>query len=563
MLKCLRLIVISALCVFLITLPAAARQAANPADWIPEDFAGFIRVDMANAQAALEVLNIGTFVASVLQPTRVEFTGAQTFDSFFPLTALDLENASFDELVSGWLGSEIIVAYPQLSQQFVSQQPLLILPTRDSFRAAGDLSSAIQGQDFLERETHLGASIYHGDQVTIALTPSVVLIGLPQDVEAALLTGMGENPALTVQNTYQAIAAALPENRAVTAYLHGESAANALNFVINGGQGVGVVAAIGDALGDTGTLAAAMASGGIDAVGVSLNPVTLFNDSLEVTAVAHFADSVNAASESLDSELLSFVPRNAMLVQSGSDGQEALQFALNALPLANFAGTALGSFPIARPAAALQELIPTPTATEIHDVIEDFNSLLGETAEINLESLLQQFSGSYAAALLPRPNNPLPVLNSDADGLFIARVEDGEAAVEQVRAIVETVTLQSLVERTANDQTVYALEDTTTGQSLLELTAVDNVLVAGTGNAVNFALRAFAGDNRLIAEPRWQVLADDGTPQWYFDVDAIYNVVSPVAGGPQTGPVNQVAIHQVELDEQLVRFVLTASLSLA
>jgi len=562
MLKALRLIAIAALSVLLIAFPAAAQTTPHFTGWIPENFAGFIRVDMTNAQSTLDALNISTFVASALQPTRVEFTGSQPFDAFFPLTALDLENATFNALISGWLGNELIIAYPELSAQFISQQPLLILPARDSFRAAGDLSPAIQDQDFLERELAHGAAIYHGDQAAIAITPSAILIGTPEDVETALLTGTGEAPPLIAQETYQAVISALPESSIVSAYLQHESAANALNFVLNGGQGSSIVAALGEALGDPDQLTAAMAAGGVDAVGVSLSPITLFNNSLEVSAVVHFANDVRADADSIDSQVLNFVPRSAMIVQSGGDGEEALQFALNALSMTNYAGLALGSFPLAQPNASLQTLIPAPTSADIHSVIESYSVLLNDTAEIDLERLLQQFTGSYAAAILPRPNNPLPVLNADADGLFVAQVEDGTDTLEQLRLLVETVTLQTLVEKDDSELPVYALQDPATGQSLLELTAVDDVLVAGTGGAVTAALRAFAGDNRLNAENRWQVLAEQGVPQWYFDVDAIYNVISPTAGGPQTGPVHQVAIRHEALDDQLVRFVLTVSISL-
>lgn len=562
MLKSLHLISIAALSALLIAFPVAAQQASGPAGWVPEDFAGFIRVDMANAESTLDVLNIGTFVASVLQPTRVQFTGAQPFDAFFPLTALDMENATFENLVSGWLGNEVIIAYPQLDGQFISEQPLLILPARDSFRAASDLSPFIQEQNFLESESRYGANIYHGDQISIALTPSVILIGTPEDIEAALLTGTGETPALIAQGAYQEVIGSMPENGVISAYLQNESAANALNFVLNGGQGSEVIATLGEALGDTEELSAALTTGDVDAIGVSLNPITLFNNSLEISAVAHFSDDVNTYTEAVDSQLLNFVPRNAMIVQSGGDGAEALQFALNALPIANFAGIALGSFPINRPTEAMQELIPAPSESEIQDVVENFSAALGNTTELNLETLLQQFSGSYAAALLPRPNNPLPVLNSDTDGLFVAQVDDGTDTLEQIRTIIEALTMQTLVEKNNGDQQIYAIEDPATSQSLLELTIVDNVLLAGTGNAVDSALRAFAGDNRLVEESRWQALTNEGTPQWYFDVDAIYNVASPLAGGPQTGPVNQVAIRQESLDDQLVRFVLTATLSL-
>lgn len=559
-LRLLGLIVFSAC---LIASPAATQAPDNPASWIPESFAGFIRINMTDARSSLESLNIATFAASILQPARVQFTGAQTLDSFFPLAELDLEAASFDDLISGWLGREIIIAYPALDQQFVSEQPLLILPTHNSFRAAGDLSAAIQAQDFLQRETRNGATIYHGDQATIAFTPSTVLIGTAEAVNAALLTGTGEAPSLISNATYQTVSGALPENAILTAYLQRESAANALNFVLNGGHGRDLVSAMGESLDDSHLLAAALASGGVDAFGAALNPLALFNTSLELHAVAHFPDAIQAQTTPIDPQILNLVPRSAMLVQSGSDSQNALRFALNTLPLANFAGVALSSFPVNLSPAVSQSLIPTPTAEDIRGAVEGFSTSLEAASAINLDSLLAQFSGSYVAALLPRPNNPLPVLNASADGLFVAQVEDSSATVAQIREIIETLTLQSLVETDNGDQTIYALQDPVTGQPLLALTAVDDILVVGTGDAVSAALRANAGDNRLIREDRWQTLAQAGDPQWYFDVDALYNVISPTAGGPQPVPVSQIAIRQEALSDHLIRFALTATLSLS
>jgi hypothetical protein len=75
----------------------------------------------------------------------------------------------------------------------------------------------------------------------------------------------------------------------------------------------------------------------------------------------------------------------------------------------------------------------------------------------------------------------------------------------------------------------------------LQFTAADGVFVIGTGQAVDEALRAFAGDNRLIDQARWG-RAGSPAPGLYLDIDRLYNTFLPVSGGSSLGPVNLVGI---------------------
>ena len=118
----------------LISLPVGA-QDSSLLDWIPADFAGYVRVDMTNAPQTLQSLNLGAFIGSVFQPTRVTTEAALTFDDVFPLSSLDVEGITFNTVILPWLGDELIVAYRTMpaDYQVSSEDALLMLPTEDTF----------------------------------------------------------------------------------------------------------------------------------------------------------------------------------------------------------------------------------------------------------------------------------------------------------------------------------------------------------------------------------------------------------------------------------------------
>jgi hypothetical protein len=205
-------------------------------DWIPADFAGFVRIDTSDAETTLQNLNIGLFTASMLQPPRVQFTEALGFDTFFPVTSFDVEGATFSRNVLPWLDDEVIIAYRSLGAQFdaSAENLLMIFPTEDSLEAASALSPIIERQDLLRRDTYRGMNIYIGDKTAFALTPRAVLVGALGLLHATLDTITGNAPSLTADPVYQQIQAALGENSTISAYIGADAAARALGILMSG-----------------------------------------------------------------------------------------------------------------------------------------------------------------------------------------------------------------------------------------------------------------------------------------------------------------------------------------
>src|SRR5689334_17945054 len=204
---------------FALVMPSAAQSAtqeaapvSTPLDWIPEDFSGFVTVDMSDNQATLRSLNVGLFTASVLQPTRIRYTQAQNFDPFLPLTAFDMENASFTQNVLPWLNNQVIIAYKNLGTDFNANatNTIMIFPATDSLEAANALNAVIKAQDFLKRETYHDVILYEGDKTSFAFLAAAVITGPTALLRETIDTMSGNGHALTADPVYQQVRAALP-----------------------------------------------------------------------------------------------------------------------------------------------------------------------------------------------------------------------------------------------------------------------------------------------------------------------------------------------------------------
>src|SRR5690606_7612356 len=106
--------------------------------------------------------------------------------------------------------------------------------------------------------------------------------------------------------------------------------------------------------------------------------------------------------------------------------------------------------------------------------------------------LLNKLDGSYSLALLPRPNNPLPGLNAPFDLLLVVQTPDAEAAADvqaNTSRLLETFTVP-LEDEVLNAHKFSTLRDAATGEALVRVGAVDNLVVVGTGEAAQQALRA-------------------------------------------------------------------------
>jgi hypothetical protein len=169
-------------------------------------------------------------------------------------------------------------------------------------------------------------------------------------------------------------------------------------------------------------------------------------------------------------------------------------------------------------------------------------NVLDRFADFNLEDdLLQHLSGSYAVAVMPRPNN-LSSLNTPYDVLVVAETADGEAVMAGLtRAVQATLNLETLGNVTLDDFTFQAIPGRSSDDPALLMGMVDTMLVVGTGTSVEAALRARAGDNRLVSRPRWQSVSGDNAPHLYLDISPLYNTFLPQEGGPIVVGINQVS----------------------
>ncbi len=524
----------------------AAAQSETPftlLEWVPADFAGALRLETPTAQRALNFINLNFGVASLFQPNRTPAQAARGLEAVFPLTAFDLEGGTFDTLINPWLGAEIVVGYPAFDARLNAESPLLMLATAQPFNAVSAMRAALSGQDLLTTESYRGVTIYIGDRTAFAFTPVAVLIGAPAALRAALDTAFGDAPALTADPVYAQVAQALaqstprlagqPRRAPITVYLSGDSAARAPRLLLSATSAAdplfdALVAAV-DGLtayqpDAPQTPERALLAGGIDAIGIALTADQL-STSVRADLVLHTSAPLIASDGAFDPAPLAYLPRSAMFVQSGALSR-VREGALAALPLANFAGIALSAFPVGISAGA--RALPAPTGDEVQFAVETLLRFAADSGVDARRDLLDQLDGSYAFALIPRPNNPTALLNTRYDALLIAQVGDDStyhtldhlsrlflgAGFEPERLDVRGTAYEGGVIRSGNEPVIRAQ-------------LVDNLLIVGTGDAVPLALAAGLGDNRLIRQDRWQNLNQDGVSYLYADLPGIFSVFFP------------------------------------
>lgn len=558
------------LVLFLIPLsPATAQEDQSFLDWIPSDFEGFVRIDMSNPNGALASLNQGAGIISILQPTRLSVDSALSFDDFFPLAMLDVENASFVDTILPWLGDELIIAYRQLPSNYRARQEdvLLILPADNPLAAPATMGRVIQAQDLLERSTYRGLTVYQGDQISFAFTPLAVLIGEDDIVRAALDTEAGETPAITSDPIFQAMREELDEDAPLVSYLRGDAAEASFAYLLGANNdGVSLLSAMGEAfeeLSRVETVTSALLNGEIDAVGVSLQFVNIGPRSVSANVVLHTSESgIVETNSAFDPTVLEYIPRSALAVHSGADAQNTAYATMTALPTVNFAGRILGGFPVTPTTGALSTL-PSPTGESLESAINSFAAAVEEVNGISLfDDVLDHFDGSYSFALLPRPNDPLPVFNTPFDVLLVAQVHDGEEMLESLSDLLELfVGEDNLQIERLDDYTFTTLVVPDSTDPLLRIGVVDDdLLIVATGESARAALNARRGDNRLIEQPRWQVFDGDTPPQLYVDIPAFYNTFLPMSGG-QVGDIQSgIGLHSRSLGEGLYQYNLRFTL---
>jgi hypothetical protein len=265
-----------------------------------------------------------------------------------------------------------------------------------------------------------------------------------------------------------------------------------------------------------------------------------------------------------DPAVLDMIPRSAMLVTSGPDATGALRDLLVALPLANFTGSLVGAFPINTPPGAATGALTVPSAEEVTAAFEGYVGVLESVSDFNLDrDLTSHLNGSYAVALIPRPNNPNPLGNLAFDLLLVAQSDDSAEAADGAAALLGAILAVDEYEETDIEGVTFrTLNVPVTGETVLAVGAVEGMVVVATGDAARLGLLAGTGDNRLVGETRWTALAPADTPPFlYADLNALYNTFVPGAGGAVNRGFGQIAARGGFVGERLYRIDLTARLA--
>lgn len=532
-------------------LPAAAQDAESPLDWIPADFDGFLRVDLTRPGETLSQLNIAYLVASSVQPNRADGSFQRTYEDYFPVDLFDTEGVDFDTTVLPWLTDEFVIAYRTLGDDFAAgaDDVLLILPTDDAFAAASVLSEVTKAQDFPVHTEYGETPIFVGDQTAIAYTPTAILVGAEPTLHVALDTMRGEGAQLVDSPTYAALSAT-SDDWPLFAYFSGDAPQHALSVLLSGGSSVQpALRAVGEALQayNADSLEAALLSGAVDAVAVGLRADSL-RATLEARVMVQTSVDAAVADAAGESDVLAYIPRNAMLVQQGDDAQVALYDALVAAPASGYFNSLLSSA-FANPGAtgtgaAAAPTIEPPDTDSIQAAVSGFVTALSGVGGFDLEEdLTAHLDGGYALALLPRPNNPTPS-GAPYDVLLVAETTDADAAMAGVTTLAQTLLAldDDAIEDTPGDADVRAVYGASNREPLLQIGVVDDKLVVGTGSAVETALRAGTGDNRLVNVSRWQDVSREAEPMLYLDLNALLATFAPTAGGPVDSGIGQLGL---------------------
>lgn len=518
---------------------AAQDESGRAADYVPADFAGFVEVRLDDPALTLQGLNIAAFSASRLQPERVVLGANRlTFDNFIAFgTLFDVENTSFINSILPWVEGEMVIAYRDFDGQLHAEAAdvLLILPTSSVLNAAGHLSSIIKQQDLLTPQTYRGIDVYEGDKTSIALTAPAVFIGPTDLIHAALDIQAGVAEPITASPVYTALRAAADADGVVFGYVNGDHLLPAVSGLVGGdAQTQPLLAAFGGALAQIrgeSSFETLLLDSGFDGAAASLDFVV---EATQITvtaqAVFHSTAAVEpAAVAEFDMALLELIPRNALLVHNGADAGGFVYDGATALPMSNFARQLLGGLLI-QTLGTESELVTVPDAAQVQSAVENYIGILDELGGVDLQSdLIDHLSGSYMLALLPRPNNPAPVINTPFDLLVAARVADDGALDGVLRLLQNLFGLERLDDQTLDEWTFARLG--LGDEPVFSMGILDGTLLIGTGEATARALDAGRGDNRLIDQPAWQTLSATAVPSLYVDRAIFFNTFFPASGG--------------------------------
>lgn len=522
-------------------------QDETPRNWIPADFAGFISLQTNQSDTTLTGLSMASLVQLLVQPTRQDIVQVQSLDDLFPLTHLDVEGVTFANSILPWLGNEMVVGYRQFENGLAASldDQLLILPTRDALLAASSLSSVINGQDLLERESYRDAVLYNGDKTAIAIAPQAVLIGPKAAVEAALDVMAGEGERLVDLPAYTQVMGGNVSGALATAYFDGALALETLSYILDGDDSaVPLLGALGEALSTArgeASFEQVVLGDSLDGIGISVTPDTLRFGTVRATLTLYDRDQPELeTTATFNTGVLDFIPQNAIIAQSGADAAGAVYDVLYALPLTNFAGQILGAFAVSESAGAASGMIAQPQADDLRVAVEGLVNVLRQVADFDLEAdLLDYLEGSYTLAVLPRPNDPTIYFNTPFDVLLVAEVNSGASMLEAATFLTRIILGIGEPESVVIGGSRFYIFRFTDGQPLISLGVVDNFLVIASGDALQLALDARRGDNQFISRDRWASVSRDAIPQFYVSIPGFYSTFLPQAGGTNLRVVDQ------------------------
>ncbi len=548
----LRRILSCAFILLTLTAPVFAKAPAqtdlDPRAFIPADFNAWLSLSLPDPGtldfSTLDALNVAVRSAALLQPGRAGLQSLQGLEQVLPLQQLNTETQPvFASDFAPWVEQQVLLAWPA-----AGPAPLLILPTRDVMQAAGSFSWILEEQDLLQRELHQGQTLWLADRSSIAFAPGAVLVGPEALVRAALDVRAGAAPGLLDAAVGLPETHAAPSGHVLAGWLRGDETLRALAALLSGSeQSAPLLAAFGQALAtfdSQSLLQQLVLDGQAQALSFHLSTDALRLNVLRLTLQLHHADRATASVVDFNPLVLEPVPRNAMLVASGTDMRGLVFNLLAALPLSGFGGELLGAFGAQQSPGSSSGLLVMPNANTIEQSISNWLAALWDQADFDLENdLLRRLGGSFSLALLPRPNDPLPPLNIPLDLVLVAEVDDGAAALDALEQLVTlTLDTRGLERRRVAGTSLRVLPGDGFSDPLLQAWSADGLLLLGTGAAPEAMRRAHSGDDRLVDRARWQALAQEAVPQLYLDFAPLYATLLPQAAGPQLQQIRQLGL---------------------
>ncbi len=531
------LLVIALFCLLAVVLPAAAQDAAvaSAADFVPNNVAGFITIKTTNLNLTLQSLNEAIRSAKLLQPLRVNssINDVLGYYDFIPFgTWFDLEEQDFAGLVSPWLGKDMAIAYRKFDAGLSAgnNDILMILSSTNVLDASNRIEKVLKGQDLPQRETYRGITIYEGDKASFAMTLPAVFIGPVDLIKAALDVQAGAAPAITADPIYRTVHAAQPADTFVSAYVSGSYIMPAVNGLLNGDPfSAPVLKAFGGALGigqEQSNFSQLLLNGGFDAAEVNLVRGKA-GQTVTATAIFHPAQPTDLTTTAVDPALLQMMPREALLVHSGTDFRAFVGDAITALPVSNFASQLIGGLPFQTAGSFQNDFVTDPKAEDVQLAVASFMDAIKQINGLDVQKdLLDHLQGDYAVALMPRPNFPLPILNVPFDFIVVGKVDNGVKTQDSVVKLLSTMfSFQSSDQQVVGD---WAFKTMGRGrQAVLQVGYQRNMIMIATSNAAAQALAAARGDNRLVNMERWTQFPDTARPDLYLDAFVFYNTFFP------------------------------------